>query len=165
MKENTPIPLASLLDLAGKTTLAEAQSKAHFPILLPAYPQGVGLPDAVFLQDLGAQVLVLVWMDPEQPDRIRFSLHELEPGGYSLEKYQPQVLKYSTINGLPAIWTTGPYMVMLRNDNIDLRRLIEGHVLIWTMEGEITYRLETDLALEEAVRIAESLEPAPPTMP
>jgi hypothetical protein len=34
--------------------------------------------------------------------------------------------------------------------------LIEGHVLIWT-EGEITYRLETDMPLEEAVRVAESL--------
>jgi hypothetical protein len=30
--------------------------------------------------------------------------------------------------------------------------------LIWT-QGEITYRLETDLTLEEATKIAESLQP------
>jgi hypothetical protein len=35
--------------------------------------------------------------------------------------------------------------------------LIEGHVLIWK-EGDITYRLETDLPVEEAVKIAESLK-------
>ncbi len=159
VRENTP-PAASLLDFAGKTTLAEAQSKINFPILLPAYPEGVGLPDAVFLQDLGGQVLILVWMNPEQPDRIWFSLHELGPGGYSMEKIQPQILEYTTVHGQPAIWTTGPYLVMLRNNNLDLRRLIEGHVLIWT-EGEITYRLETDLSLEEATRMAESMKPAP----
>jgi len=36
--------------------------------------------------------------------------------------------------------------------------LVEGNVLLWT-EGEITYRLETDQRMEEAVRIAESLAP------
>jgi hypothetical protein len=36
--------------------------------------------------------------------------------------------------------------------------MIEGHVLIWT-EGEVTYRLETKLTLDEAIKVAESLEP------
>jgi hypothetical protein len=36
--------------------------------------------------------------------------------------------------------------------------LINGHVLIWE-EGNITYRLETALPLEEAIKIAESLQP------
>jgi len=39
-------------------------------------------------------------------------------------------------------------------------RLVNGHVLIWE-NGEVTYRLETDLSMEEAVKIAESLEPIP----
>ncbi len=37
-----------------------------------------------------------------------------------------------------------------------MRHLVEGHVLVW-VEDEITYRLETDLNLEEAIRIAELL--------
>jgi hypothetical protein len=40
---------------------------------------------------------------------------------------------------------------------MDFVRLIDGHVLIWT-DGVTTYRLETALDLEEAVRVAESLE-------
>jgi hypothetical protein len=44
--------------------------------------------------------------------------------------------------------------------------MIEGHVLIWT-EGDplaageragVTYRLETKLSLEEAIKVAQSLE-------
>jgi hypothetical protein len=36
-------------------------------------------------------------------------------------------------------------------------RLIDGNVLIWE-NNQITYRLETNLELDEAVRIAESLQ-------
>jgi hypothetical protein len=57
------------------------------------------------------------------------------------------------------LWTVGPYALQFQRSGqviYDLRRLIEGHVLIWTEEG-ITYRLETDLSLQEAVQIAESL--------
>ena len=49
-------------------------------------------------------------------------------------------------------------MLHLSNGNIDLVRLIDGHVLIWT-EGNITYRLETSLSLDEALKVAESLQP------
>lgn len=45
----------------------------------------------------------------------------------------------------------------LRNGNVDAWRLIEGHVLIWAV-GSVTYRLETDVPLDEAVKTAESLE-------
>jgi hypothetical protein len=40
---------------------------------------------------------------------------------------------------------------------MDFRRLVEGQVLIWEADG-ITYRLETELSMEEAVAIAESLK-------
>jgi hypothetical protein len=47
------------------------------------------------------------------------------------------------------------------NRNMELKRLIDGHVLIWT-EGDITFRLETDLSVEEAIQVAESLaSPSP----
>jgi hypothetical protein len=47
---------------------------------------------------------------------------------------------------------------------MDFIRLIEGNVLIWT-EGDLTYRIETDLSLEEAIRIAESLQAPPAETP
>jgi hypothetical protein len=162
--QSTATLLPSLFDLAGKTSLEEARLKAHFPILLPVYPPDAGLPDAVYMQNLGGQSLILVWLDPLKPRSIRFSLNALEPGSYSLDKIQPEVLENTLVNDSLAVWTTGPYIVELRNGNTDVRRLINGHVLIWT-QGSITYRLETDQSLEEAVRIAESLKPGPAPYP
>jgi hypothetical protein len=154
----TPTPLASLLDLAGETTLAKAEERAGFAVRLPTYPANLGLPERVFLQDMHGSVVVLVWLDPTQPGRVRLSLHELGPGTFA-QKGEPSVIQETNINGQRALWTTGPYILQIRRGSqieYDLRRLVEGHVLLWG-EGETTYRLETDLPLEEAVKVAESL--------
>jgi hypothetical protein len=151
----TPPPVSSLLDLAGETTLEDARARFGFPIALPAYPSGLGPPDRVFLQDFGGPMVVLVWLDPAQPDRVRLSLHLLTCD-VCATKGEPPVILTMSVNGQPAVWTEGPYMLQLSNGELDLRRMIEGHVLIWA-EGPITYRLETDLSLDEAVKIAESL--------
>jgi hypothetical protein len=37
--------------------------------------------------------------------------------------------------------------------------MVNANVLLWT-EGDITYRLESSLPLDEARRVAESLKPA-----
>jgi hypothetical protein len=155
----SPTPLSSVLDLAGETTLAEARAKVSFPIRLPAYPADLGAPDHVFLQDLGGPMVVLVWMDGTQPGRVRMSLHELGPGTFA-EKVQPPVIEATTINGQPAVWTEGPYLLQfLRGGQVvyETQRLVEGHTLVWT-QGQVTYRLESDLTLTEAARIAAALK-------
>lgn len=152
----SPTPLTSVLDLAGETTLAEAQKRAGFPIRLPTYPPDLGPPDRVFLQDLGGPAaVILVWLEPGSQDQVRLSLYQLGQG-VLVEKGMPRIIRETTVHGQRALWTEGPYLLRARNGNYELSRLIEGHVLIW-VEDEITYRLETDLLLEEAVRIAESL--------
>jgi hypothetical protein len=151
-------PLAAVLDLAGETIFTEAQEQAGFPLRLPAYPPDLGPPDRVFYQDLGGPVVVLVWLDDHHPDRVRLSLHYLGPGTFAW-KIEPQFIQETTVHGERAYWTAGPYLLLFQRDygvEPDLGRLVEGHVLLWE-EGEITYRLETDLPLEEAVRIVESL--------
>lgn len=152
----TPPLVSSLLDLAGETTLEDARTPFGFPIALPAYPAGLGPPDRVFLQNFGGPMVVLVWLDPAQPDRVRLSLHLLTCD-VCATKGEPPVIQTTSVNGQPAVWTEGPYMLQLSNGEIDLRRMIEGHVLIWA-DGPITYRLETELSLDEAVKIAESLK-------
>ena len=155
----SPTPLLSVLDLAGETTLAEARARAGFPIRLPTSPSDLGAPDRVFLQDLGGPVVVLVWMNSAQPNRARISLHELGPGTFA-EKLQPPVIQETAVNGQPAVWTDGPYLLQfLRAGQVifDARRLVEGHTLVWT-QGDVTYRLESDLSLDEAVHIATSLK-------
>ena len=143
--------------MAGETTLEKARARVGFPIPLPTYPPDLGAPNHIFMQDTNSWMIVLVWLEPHQPEQVRMSLHVIEEGSWVLEKYQPVLIQQTSVNGLTAVWTEGEYPLLMRNGNIEWRRLVKGHVLIWT-DGEITYRLETNLPLEEAVRIAESLQ-------
>ena len=87
------------------------------------------------------------------------SLHFLPAGSWAIKKIDPIQIQETTVNGQRAIWAIGPYPILYSNGDVDYdMRLIDGHVLIWA-EGNVTYRLETDLSLEEAIKIAESLEP------
>jgi hypothetical protein len=156
--EPTPTPLTSVLDLAGETTLSDARQQAQFTIRLPAYPADLGAPQRVFLQNLGGQAVVLVWLEPGHPSQVRMSLHELTSNIWVL-KMAPRVIQETSVHGQRALWTDGPYIVEVVSPNqtdYAERRLVSGHVLIWT-EGGITYRLETSASLQDAVRIAESL--------
>jgi hypothetical protein len=157
----TAQPLIPLLErLEGEMTLAEAQQTVSYPMLLPSYPSDLGQPDRVFVQDAEGPMTILVWIDPEQPTRVLLSLHTIPLGSWAVEKMNPALVQETVVNGERAVWAVGPYPVRFSNGNLDFVRLVDGHVLIWT-EGTITYRLETDLSLEEAVKIAESLEPIP----
>jgi len=153
----TPQPLIPILkNLAGEMTLEEAQKSVNYPILLPSYPPDLGRPDHVFVQDADGAMAILVWLDPQTPDQVLMSLHFLPPGSWAIKKMEPTVIEETSVNGQHAVWTTGPYPLKLENGDIQFKRMINGHVLIW--EGtNVTYRLETDLSLEEAVKIAESL--------
>ena len=151
----TPTPLPSVLDLAGRTTLAQARAKAKFPVRLPAYPADLGQPDYVFLQDLDGAAVVLVWVDHGRPDQVRLALSELSSGTF-VYKFTTSPVAVTSVHGQKALWTTGPYMVEGQDGSYETRRLVTGHALIWT-EGAITYRLETSVSLDDAVRIAESL--------
>jgi hypothetical protein len=156
----TLAPLSSVLDLAGETTLVDAQQAVTFTLRLPAYPSDLGAPGHVFVQDLIGPFVVLVWMEPARPDAVhpdavRLSLYEMSPSSY-IAKIAPTLIQETQVNGLPAIWASGPYFLLSRNGNADVRRLVEGDTLIWT-ENSVTYRLETNLSLAEARRIAQSL--------
>ena len=155
----TPAPtlIPSLLDLAGRVSLEEARDLVDFPVRLPSYPPGLGDPDLVLVQKLGDEMLVLIWLDPAKPDQVALSLHAFGPLSFAGEKSPPRLIEQTEVNGNPAVWAVGPYVLRLTNGDLDLRRLVNGNVLIW-QEGEITYRLESSLPLEEAVRVAESLE-------
>jgi hypothetical protein len=147
--------------LAGEMTLEQAQKAVDYPILLPSYPADLGKPDRVFVQQADGAMTVLVWLDPKQPDHVLMSLHFLPEGSWAIKKMEPTVIQETTVNRLPAVWTVGPYPMLYSNGDVDFIRLIDGHVLIWA-KGNLTYRLESDFSLEEAVKIAESLQPIKP---
>lgn len=155
----TSQPLIPILErLAGERSLEGAQQLVDYPILLPSYPPDLGTPDRVFVQDADGKMTILIWIDPEDPTQVLMSLHLVPPGSWAIEKMEPAQIQDTTVNGQRAVWAVGPYPIRFFNGDLDFVRLIDGHVLIWT-NGDMTYRLETELALEEAVQVAESLEP------
>jgi hypothetical protein len=152
-------PLIAVLErMMGESTLEDAQQMADYPILLPAYPADLGKPNRVFVQNAEGLMTILVWLDPQQPERVRLSLHLIPTGSWAINKMGPKVIRETQVNGQYAIWAEGIYPLRVYGSSeIEFTRLIKGHVLIWE-EGDITYRLETDLSMEEAIQIAESLE-------
>jgi len=152
-----PEPLYSITTsgLAGETSLEAARDRLSFSILLPAYPPDLDSPDRVFLPETD-QMVILVWTDSENPDEVRLSLHEIGPGSVIIGKFQPRVIQETQVDGNYAVWAQGPYLVQLSDGTYNWRRLVAGNTLIWEV-GSITYRLESNLTLEETIRIAESL--------
>ena len=158
----SPTPWTSILNLAGETSLAAAQQAVLFPIKLPTYPAELGPPDRVFVQDLGGPAVILVWLVPGHEDQVQLSLHQLSTTVFG-EKELPErtIVRETTVDGRPALWVRGLHMLRFKdpggNINLDIGRLVDGNVLIWEDEAGITYRIETELPLEETQRIAESL--------
>jgi hypothetical protein len=155
----TQTPQALFHGLAGESTLAEAMAQAQFPLRLPAYP-GVGEPDRVFIQELEGQAVIFVWLDPEQPDRARLTLHQLSAAFWATKFAPDGRIVEAKVNGQRAVWLAGPHYLQVYDAQGRIewapRQLVAGNVLIWK-EDDITYRLETILPLEEAIHLAESL--------
>lgn len=161
----TPSPGLALA-LRGPTTLAEAAGRVAFPIHLPAYPEALGGPDLVYLQDLDGDALILIWLDPAAPERPLLSLHILTSAVFVQKTVlgdETERLAETRVRGSPALWVRGPHLLQVGRQGrgeLEQVRIVDGNTLIWT-DAELTYRLETRLPLEEALRIAESLEQTP----
>jgi hypothetical protein len=152
----TPVTFPVLNELAGETSLESARNAMDFPIKLPTYPINLDEPDRVYLQDLGGQAVLMVWMDPEESDRIRLDLLLMGPGTFA-EKSIPAVIEETSVNGHDALWTMGAHILHFDGNTYQsLPLVVQGNILIWEQDG-ITYRLESDLSLEEAIRVAESM--------
>ncbi len=138
--------------LSGRTTLAGARSMARFPILLPAYPADLGPPDEVYFQEFDGQVVVTMWLAANGTPRI--ALYHITEREFALKAVE--IVEQTTVNGLRALWVRGPHLAQFEDFRMGEVQLVAGNVLIWT-QGEVTYRLESPVSLDEAVRIAESL--------
>lgn len=151
----TPPP-NSILALPNETTLEAAREQVDFQVLMPAYPQDVGLPDRVFVQNGISDMVSLVWLEPDQPHQIQFSLHILNSHGFA-EKGYIENIEETTVNSLWAVWMTDPHWFVYEPNSTQVRWFIQHNVLLWEA-GRLTYRVEGNITLEEARLIAESLE-------
>jgi hypothetical protein len=142
-----------------ETTLAEAETKSRFKFLLPPGES----PSRVFLQELpefgsGAQQVILIFGDPASP---RMTVYEATDFLYGKLVSGGTVVEETTVKGERALWLSGAPHVLIYLDPIgraqfDVERSVAANTLAWET-GNVTYRIETNLSKEEAIRFAESL--------
>lgn len=176
--ESIPTPMATLRPtpipshLAGGTTLAEARHRVNFAILLPTYPEGIGEPDEVYVQELysssDVQVILVYRVRPDlafQPlvetDTL-FTLYQFRTQGIFMKVVRSGTrLAELTVDGAKAFWLQGDFHLLKYRDasgqeRVEMERVVKDNTLAWEV-GDVTYRLETSLPLEEALKIARSL--------
>ena len=160
-----PGPLGSDLDLGFPTTLAEAPTLTDFGLLRPTDP-AIGPPDTIWLRE---GRLTLIWKSrPDLPDTqapgIGLLLNEFR-GSVDQEFFGKMIgggttLTPVTIDGTTGYWISGAlhdFFYLDDNGQVvnDSRRVV-GDTLLWS-RGAITFRLETSLDKDAAIRIAESI--------
>ena len=118
-------------------------------------PLCMGEPDHIFVSDIGTGLyIVLAWTTSGEPEKAEISLHILSPG-VRLTKGPPDVIEETEVNGQPAAFVEGIYLLSI-GGNVSPARLVTGAVLVWEEDG-LTYRLEAELPRREMLLIAESL--------
>jgi hypothetical protein len=148
------------------STLAEAQQRADFDLLLPPseQPSRVFFQDQVFGRGSESQQVVLVFGDPDRP---RFVLYQATRFLYGkvVPRDSGTVISETQVSGQRALWLTGaPHVLVTLDRNgepvFGLERPVNANTLIWEtgdFDTGVTYRLETSLSLAAAIEFAESL--------
>lgn len=142
--------LLNLADVSGETTLADAQNQANFTLSLPPND----LPDRVFVQD--GDLVIFVWL---QENSIEKALYQTVNNSWRLTKIPGNIIK-TEVGGNQGYWASSGVTVQFSKDDIiqtEWTHFVDGNVLGWEQNG-ITFRLETDLSLDEARTLAESLQ-------
>jgi hypothetical protein len=155
------------LGLGQQVTLDALDARAGFAVTWPSDP-AVGAPDAAFVDvALGGQV-ALVWQSGEGlPDTLEpgvgLVLTEfagtVDSGFFSKAIGRGTTAQAVKVHGDQGFWITGdPHLLFYTGPNgfIDDQRRWVGDALLWS-RGPITYRLETSLGRDAALRLAESM--------
>ncbi len=152
--QDAPRVPESPLPGAEPASLLAARARAAFEIGVPSL---LGPPDRVVVADR-ARVVSLLYNGPDGRIRLDEFDGRLEPIFF---KTIDNSVRSAPVDGYPGWWLSGPHAVRyVDRDGVvhnETARLAES-TLIWEI-GHVSYRLEGDLGLDEAVRIAESIEP------
>ncbi len=162
-----PTSPSSGLDIAGDTSFYDLDRADGFEVKVPtliAMPELVA-PDRLYLQTgpgMGKTV-VMAWYSPGRTDNLRMVMMQgtWDDSIDRLDANATGLAQTSTVHGNIAQWVEGPQYMYVNTTKgaIELasRRWIKGsRTLVWQENG-LKYRLETDLSLEDAVQVAESL--------
>jgi hypothetical protein len=165
-------PVGSELSLGVRVSVDDARRRVDFELDLPSR-SGLGAPDAAYVGDVpsGGRVtfayvpqdglpaagttgvgLLLTEFHARIPEAV---IRKTLAAGTEVEQV--------TVDGELGYWFSGaPHQVTLADADgkffADDARLA-GNTLLW-QRGPVTYRLESALAREDAIRVAESLRPS-----
>lgn len=150
--EPTP-PALSPISFARPATLEEAREVADFAVRLPTINGAALNPDAVYLQGEVAVVTIFVYDDEG------YDLYESRGAFFGKGVTAP--FDGIEFDGHDALWISegGHVASFLDEDGqvmVESRRTVDRATLFWEENG-VTYRLETSLSQEEAIRVAQSL--------
>ncbi|MCH8025694.1 MAG: hypothetical protein IH866_02760 [Chloroflexi bacterium] len=153
-----PTPRALSPDsFARPATVASAQEVVAFPLRFPTRDGEPLRPDSVYLEgaDTAAPVVIFVYEDEA------FDLYQSKGAFYGKGGLDAGLVRQIEFAGHAALWIDqGGHVASFLDEQgrvvVESRRSVERATLLWE-EGEITYRLETSVSQEEAIRIADSL--------
>jgi len=169
----TPASIGGSLLLGERSTMDEVIRTVPFDVALPT-DDAASEPDEIYLNQRSGVIVVglLYEASDELPEigstGVGMLVLEIDSANAGIFFVKKTVVgggevEMTSINGSTAYWiedgilTVAPVEgLMLDPPGMDSRR--SGNVLIWS-DGDVTYRLETDLPINDAVRIAGSLAP------
>jgi hypothetical protein len=156
------------LGLGERVELADVASRTAFPIRYPTDPI-LGPPDAAWIDPAKAGQVSLVWQArPGLPATIDPSVGlllgqfdgRLDDGFINKAIDSGTTVARVRVGANPAFWISGDphlfYYELANGQFVEDSRRWVSDTLIWT-DGGTTYRLETALGRDAAIRIAESL--------
>lgn len=150
-----PPPLETPLEMGGETTLNEAERVTGRGLPLPGYPEGIGAPDRVFLQDDGGWLVTLLWLLPDE-DGAPWLLIEAMDTRVIGQKFSLEGAQAVMVNERPVYWLMGGHDLAYIFASGIISRRVSQPTLIWEAD-DVTYRIETALDQAEVVRMAESM--------
>lgn len=164
-----PGPLGSALSLGELVTLDEVETLTGLPPQLPSDP-AIGPPDAVYVDQSRGNQVASVWAAsdalPETREPgiglifMRFD-GRMDNGLFEKILGQGVTAERVSVDGGAGFWISGrAHFFFYRDatgDIIDDGRRWVDDALIWS-DGTTTYRLETSLGRDAAIKLAESLQ-------
>lgn len=160
-------PPGSGLGLGAEVSLADAERLSGLDLRLPADP-AIGPPDAVHVGPVGQ--VSLVWapkpnLPPTDSPVVGLLITEydgrVDRGYFEKVVDSDAVVEEVSVGGARGYWIAGPphFFSFVRPDGQgmqDTRRVV-GDTLVWASAG-VTYRLESSLGRDAAIRLAETLQ-------
>ena len=143
---NDPLPEVTGMDLGRETTLEALRVRGWDLRTLPLPERGVfvderrGAVHIGYRLATGDPLLLTQLRDAEEPVFL---------------KQSPDVIR-TEVDGQFALWVTGNGHALLMADGVRGHGRLADNSLLWSSDN-VTYRLEADIGLSEAVRLAEDL--------